>query len=307
MASYFDNHRFDNYGAWLDMEDRKNRTCAGKHLGFGYAVPQRRAEGRPKKPLVVQEYSMTSGTLLNRQYDLNANTLYRTDTMRTDAHHYPNALGIEDRHNYTNYQRRTCDPGRIGEVWDPKLTAAVSDAEVVERVRAERAETRRPVDPKFLKILFDDQVRLQPKGVRDLNVDFSCMEIRRQEKPSGSTGKPPEVTGVDEVGTQGAAEAAATVSAKPGVDFGTGNWGWCLGGRKKATHEENPLIQEMIKSRSLPNTLGGRCLLGGKNDNRKPDAFYGTHKGFGTVDSRMRGGKLARNEWAGTFPSNMAL
>eukprot|EP00440_Ansanella_granifera_P049085 gb/GFBE01053182.1/.p1 GENE.gb/GFBE01053182.1/~~gb/GFBE01053182.1/.p1 ORF type:complete len:322 (+),score=70.75 gb/GFBE01053182.1/:1-966(+) len=300
---YFDRHRFDNYTAWLDMEDRKKNRGQGKHLGFGYGVPKPPQPPRPERPFYVQEFSMTSGILVNRKYDA-TETNFRAEKMRSDPHHFPNYIDVKDSDHYKDHRRRNChcDPDR----WtiDPVLRDAVSEEQVKQTVAANRGMTRTYPDPKILDILFSDSVKPKKETFKELNVDLSCLDLPVQEgglirdraKKTTKTDfmpafKPPE----DEV-----------------AKMNENAWQWCTGGRKMLDDSRAPPSPEkmtMLRSQSLPQALAGASLLPG-SDGAPASPFHGmaTRK-FGQSagwDGRMRGAKLARNRWAGTFPEKEA-
>eukprot|EP00747_Dinoflagellata_sp_TGD_P191750 gnl/TRDRNA2_/TRDRNA2_55572_c0_seq1.p1 gnl/TRDRNA2_/TRDRNA2_55572_c0~~gnl/TRDRNA2_/TRDRNA2_55572_c0_seq1.p1 ORF type:complete len:243 (+),score=20.77 gnl/TRDRNA2_/TRDRNA2_55572_c0_seq1:64-792(+) len=76
-------------------------------------------------------------------------------------------------------------------------------------------------------------------------------------------------------------------------------WDWCLKGRQQMVSPadakaESPTGQKMEKSQSDSGLLASNANPG----------FHGERRQFGqgVWDPRMRGGKLARDGWAGTFP-----
>lgn len=87
-------------------------------------------------------------------------------------------------------------------------------------------------------------------------------------------------------------------------------WGWCntvKDGRPPLTHHEVPVPEHRAalgKSASDPNF--GPCLLSGRPGREPPGAFHGEPRQFGhrahATPGKMRGGKLAEDGWAGTYP-----
>lgn len=300
---HFDRHRFDNYTAWLDMEGRKKNKEGGKHLGFGYAVPKPPQPARPERPFEVQEFSMTSGLLVNRKYDA-LETNFRSEKLRSDAHHFPNHMDVKDSDHYKDHRRRNChcDPDRW--VIDPKLRAAVTDEMVEQHVRVQRGMTRKAYDPEIMNILFSNSVKPQKASYKDLNVDLSCLDLPIQEGgPVGSRVKPNTRTNFMPDFEPPPEDANAEDRS---------GWKWCTGGRKlmgNPREDYSPEKSEMLRSQSLPQALGGSSMLPGA-DGAPASPFHGmaTRK-FGQQagwDGRMRGQKMARNKWAGTFPEKEA-
>lgn len=87
-------------------------------------------------------------------------------------------------------------------------------------------------------------------------------------------------------------------------------WGWCntvKSGRPPLEHHEVPVPEhqkQLGRSASDPNF--GPCLLSGRPGREPPGAFHGEPRQFGhrahATPGLMRGGKLAEDGWAGTFP-----
>mmetsp|Transcript_135718 Transcript_135718/g.290234 ORF Transcript_135718/g.290234 Transcript_135718/m.290234 type:complete len:357 (-) Transcript_135718:104-1174(-) len=290
---YYDRHRFNNPSAWLDREDRARNKAAGQPLGYGYAKPKEPVQAREEKPFTVVEPSFTSGWMCHRKYNQFASG-YATDAVRTDPYHFPNALEVKDSDHYKDQRRRTqnSDP----HFWkvDPKLRDAVSDDMVKMHIIAHRGETRANIDPKVMEPLFSDNIRPQSKSVHELNVDLSCADLREHSKATPSRSRASGGSGHEGNANQEGAQHADS------------DWKWCLGGRKPFVRSEPTEKEaEMIRTQSLPNVLTGVSTLTG-NFGGPTSPFHGNvSRKFGPphVDPRMRGGKLARDGWAGTFPS----
>jgi len=293
-----DRHRFDTYAAWLEREGRAKARAEGRPQGFGYAPPRSPAAARQEKPFTVLEAGFTSGKLLNRKYD-QTESCFASETERSDPYHFPNALNIRDRDHYQDRRRRSqnVDPTK----WTPlpgdaELKAAVPDAMVKSHVMAHKGDKRNPVDHKKMEPLFNENVRPQADTLRELNVDLSCVNLPAREggtaPSSRASGFRPRSLGADQAAASRASPATPQrVPQTPSIASGRGGL--------------SDAEMSMIKSQSLPRTLSGPSMLGG-NLGGEPTAFYGvtTRKfGFNQWDGRMRGGKLARDGWAGTFPS----
>jgi len=296
----FDRHRFDNHSAWLDLEGRKQRRSEGQHLGWGFGIPKPPQPSRSERPFYVQEPAMTSGILVNRKYDA-TETNFRAEKERSDPYHYPNHMDVKESGHYADHRRRNChcDPDR----WtvDPVLRDAVSDQMVIDRVRAEKGESRRPPDPKMVAILFGDNVKPQKESFKELNVDFSCLDLPHQEGgPVNSRPRPAD------------RKSFMPIHEPPPRDMNQSAWKWCTSGRQTFADPRMDYTEEkqqMLRSQSLPQELSGASLLPGA-DGAPAAPFHGaaTRK-FGNDagwDGRMRGSRLARNKWAGTFPEKEA-
>lgn len=293
----YDRHRFDNYGAWLDLEGRRAKKKTGiTHLGFGYAIPKPPQPPKAERPFYVQEYSMTSGMLVNRKYN-QSETSFRSEKMRTDPYHGPNTLDVQDADHYKDHRRRIqhSDP-RMWKV-DPVLRAAVSDEQVEQIARAERGESRMYPDKNILSILFGEDIKPKKESFKELNVDLSCLDLPVQE---GGT--------IKSRGNQ-AERKNFMPDHDPPVDESTMNeskWNWCRGGRKLLENPNMPLSPErsqLLRSTSLPQTWAAASMLPGA-DGAPAAPYYGLGtRRFGDTggwDGRMKGSKLARNKWAGT-------
>lgn len=221
---------------------------------------------------------MTSGKLLTRRYD-QTETSYKLDKDRSDPYHYPNHLRVEEDQHYEDRRARSqhIDPTRRKELpRDQVLKDAVPEEMVKNIIMANYKDMKVKPDPDVLAIQFDPDLRLQKETVRELNVDLSCCDLPAREKPIESSRK-----------------IETTRSGK--------DWGWCLGGRKPLEPPDHGCV-EMHKSTSLPGTLGGRSLLS-HQVGEEPGSFHGTTFIANDNDPRMRGGRNARNNFAGTFPS----
>jgi hypothetical protein len=291
----YDRHRFDNYTAWLDREARNKAKAEGKPLGFGFSIPRQPKPPRQERPFWVIENAMASGQLVHRKYD-QTETSYQCETMRSDPYHYPNHMEVKDSEHYKDHRRRTqnTDPSRW--VVDPKLRDAVPDWMVDQQVKAHRGETRIPVDPNLMAVLFGDDIRPQKETVKQLNCDLSCIDLPEREggRPHGAF-----------------SQASPSTSNPPSANQGDFNWRWCLGGRPTPPDPRGELTDEqsqMLKSQSLPSMLSGKSMLIGA-EGAEASPFHGSSTrrfGQGNWDGRMRGGKLARDGWAGSFPEKEA-
>lgn len=297
----FNKHRFDNYTAWLDREDRNRAKASGKPLGFGFAEPRPSPEPREAQPFFVQEAAFTSGLLVTRKYD-KLECGYATEATRTDPWHFPNDMEVEDKDHYKDRRRRNqhCDPARW--VVDPQLRDAVSEQEVESQCRAHRGETRAQHDPKLMGLLFDNNVRLQPEALKELNVDLSCAELPEREG-GGSAHQQARAAAIrsKSTGAQSHTHASAAKKDHP--------WSWCLAGRKPQMEGQGPLSPKMmdtLRSQSLPQLMEGGPSMQPGNEGGSNSPFHGlSTRRFGLpfCDPRMRGGRLARDGWAGTFPA----
>jgi len=325
---YYDRHRFDNYSAWLDREDKLKAGKDKKPLGWGFCDPKPPAPHKDERPFVVVEQGMVSGQMLLRKYE-HLDSAFPTEGERANPWHYPNDSGLQDHHHYGDHRRRSChvDPHR----WKPLpgdaiLRDAVSDATVTAKMFAEKGERRRPVPPDMLA-LREAHVTLDPNAIRELKkderVDFSCMDVPTRElhtptsRSSASRGglQTPKRwalsgTNAPPIPPPGPAEGGHGMPP-PVVDESApkGKWGWCMSGRPtKGLGISSPEEQEMIRTRSLPVMIAGSSMLVG-NLGGEQSAFHGMHtRKFGPTrwDGRMRGGRLARDGWAGTFPAKEA-
>jgi hypothetical protein len=275
-SSFFNRHRFDNHSSWLDRELRNKRRLRGDPLGHGFAVPREPAPARKEKPFVTQEYSMTSGLLLNRRY-AQRDTDYRLETLRSDPHHFPNHLQVTDEMHYEDRRARSqhIDPRvrALNEIpRDRALRDAVPEEMVQNIIKAGMASAKVELDPVVMGIQFDPDIRPQKESVKQLNVDLSCCDLPAKEKPDLSSSAP-----------------------RQGRD-----WGWCLGGRRPLT-PPNHGDMRMHRSTSVPGTLSGKSLLSHQKGSF-PGPFHGTAYIPSETNQRMRGGRNAENGMAGTFP-----
>lgn len=281
---------------------------------------------------------MTSGESVLREYK-HIKSQFKFETSRTDAHHYPNLGGVKEDSHYADCRRRSChvDPHRWNHVTgNEKLRDAVSDEMVLQRIASEKGEGLKYADPELMKML-ESEPKLDAEAVRalrkDQRVDFSCMEL----PPAAREGlKPTPRHGGNMVMHHGSITETASASQskwalsgsavppppppeppegghgmpppQPDPMVARGKWGWCLGGKPPpflgAISEEEKM---MITTKSLPDLMPGASLMGG-NLGGEVSPFHGLQvRKFGargTWDGRMRGGVLARHNWAGTFPDN---
>lgn len=294
----YNEHRFDNYGAWLEREDRLKAQSQGRPLGHGYAEPKPPPPPPEERPFYVLEESFTSGLLINRKYD-QLQHKFPTEITRADPWHFPNVQELQEKDHFRDWRRRTqhTDPTR----WqvDPELRAAVPEKMVKHHIAKERREIRANIDPQKMEPMFSSTVRPEPKTLHELNVDLSCVDGPAREIGNAAVGR------LKSAASQHSS-ASKFAAAKGRSDMMDSRFGWCLGGRKPLNTQPNPMEMEMIKSRSLPEMrLNGTSTLSG-NQGGESSAFYGEPSrrfGENTFDGRMRGGKHARDGFAGTFPN----
>mmetsp|Transcript_42225 Transcript_42225/g.78568 ORF Transcript_42225/g.78568 Transcript_42225/m.78568 type:complete len:177 (+) Transcript_42225:56-586(+) len=82
-----------------------------------------------------------------------------------------------------------------------------------------------------------------------------------------------------------------------------GGWGWCVKGRN--TPELSGLKKSMSVTEFAADSSGGPVISEtSREEGEGEKPFYGEERPYGEAvwDGRMRGGELARNGWAGTFP-----
>eukprot|EP00933_Yihiella_yeosuensis_P001574 TRINITY_DN10260_c0_g1_i1.p1 TRINITY_DN10260_c0_g1~~TRINITY_DN10260_c0_g1_i1.p1 ORF type:complete len:249 (+),score=42.16 TRINITY_DN10260_c0_g1_i1:141-887(+) len=245
---------------------------------------------------------MVSGTLVNRRY-VQVETNYACEANRSDPWHYPNYMEVRDSEHYKNHQRRNChcDP----HFWtiDPKLRDAVSEEQVQMHVRsASGMPAPGASDPNIMAILFSDEIRPQKETLKELNVDLSCVDLPQREGgpgPLGSTAR----------STKGFGSPKAQPSPKADIGYQS-RWKWCTSGREIPNFKTEMSEEEstMLRSQSLPQMLPGSSLLvGAEGMEQRPFHGMATRRfGGRNWDGRMRGGKLARTGWAGTFPEKEA-
>jgi len=148
----------------------------------------------------------------------------------------------------------------------------------------------------MMATLFDDNLRLQPNKLNELNADLSCLDLPGQE---GGT--------VAERARQ-RSHAAAVRQGQAVVKTGN-DWSWCMGGRKPQPDQRqlDPIEAKIVKSQSVPQMSLSRqpSFLHGNLGGDATSSFHGLNtRQFGNNDLRMRGGTAARSGWAGTFPEN---
>mmetsp|Transcript_110496 Transcript_110496/g.195597 ORF Transcript_110496/g.195597 Transcript_110496/m.195597 type:complete len:307 (+) Transcript_110496:77-997(+) len=288
-SNFYNHHRFDNYTGWLDMEIRKKNRAQRKALGFGYPVPRPGPPAKEEPEFVVQEAGFTSGKLLNRRYT-QLKSPFTLEGVRTDPYHYPNGMRVTESQHYEDRRARSqhIDAFKRKEMELPRdreLAAAVPD-ELVKN-HANPPATRMQIDPNLLKIKFDTGVKPQSHTVHELNVDLSCCQLPPRERPP----------------SYGSKQMARTHAAGQAGGSRGREWSWCLGGRKPMEMPSQP--EGLAKSASLPSVLGGASHMA-HTLGEAPSPFYGTTSTqtfkSGAPDGRMRGGKLARQGYAGTFP-----
>jgi len=279
-SNFFNHHRFDNHSAWLDRELRNKRRLRGEPAGHGFAIPREPAPARKEKPFVTQEYSMTSGLLITRRY-AQKDTDFPLECERSDPYHYPNHLNVGDDMHYEDRRARSQHiDARVrekNEIPVDKLLRALVPDLMVKNMLAGNSAAKIPPDPKVMAIQFDPNIRPHKDTVKQLNVDLSCIDLPRSERPDDP-------------------RAAGNVS-RPGKD-----WGWCLGGRKPPPQPDHGCTT-MHRTTSLPGTLTGRSHLSHQKGS-VPGPFHGTTFIPYEGNTRMRGGTNATLGASGTFPAN---
>jgi len=296
LGERYNLHRFDNHSSWLDMEDRKKARREGRGLGHGYAEPVKKPPPIEAKPFYVQETSMTSGLMVNRRYDLSVVTQHKTEAERSDPHHFPNYMEVQDADHYGKFTRISQNLDKIQP--NPEYEHLVHDSFVKMQVAAHKGESRSFIDPEQMKPLFQEGLRLQPDTLHMVNADLSCLELPHCEKPRAST-----------VGRSSSTSASSKhQSQKLAAQTGE-KWGWCMGGKKPLIPDVTAVFdkEEMMRSQTLPSL--GKSLLPGM-EGKEPGNFHGVAQGkdgkrtFGSlkVNPRMKGGSKAVSGWAGTAP-----
>lgn len=266
--SRYDVHRFDNHSGWVDIEGRREATKKGLPLGHGFAEQRPPPkEVRQERPFYVLEPAFTSGLMVQRKYD-QLECGYKTETTRADPYHFPNHLEVKDEHHFNDWRRKSqnVDPRQ----WqpDPSLKRVITDQMVKQHCAAKRGEGKGAADPKDIAEFF------------------------RSDPPS-------------EVGS--ARSGTVANPEKPARK----DWAWCMGGRKahhiQEQQEAASATLSLMRSQSSPQmtTLTGPSLMEGNMGGESSTGFHGLDKrkfGVGHADARMRGGKPARDGWAGSFP-----
>jgi len=307
----YDKHRFDNPSAWLDREDRKMARQPGALLAYGYSRPRPQPPPRAERPFHCQEYSFTSGQLINRRYDLNAGTDYATETTRSDPWHYPNSLETKDEDHFQDRRRKPQNLDAFKP--DSAMDAAIPDHLLKHELAAHRNEVRANIDPKKLESFFERDVRPNPETLHELNVDLSCIDLPTREGGSLPNTKR-TASKLNSKRTCAAASPSSTSvdTGRHGVsseDHAADKWRWCLGGRPITGPEVSSVNDMQItRSQSLPQIFGTTSTLSG-NLGGAAVPFHGVHTrkfGIGQNDLRMRGGKHAREGFAGTYPAKEA-
>lgn len=296
-------HRFDNYGAWVALEKRREAKARGEHPGYGFSIPRPPAPMREEKPFEVMEAAFTSGRLVRRKYD-QLDASYPSETVRADPHHYPNHQMVQESQHYEDRRARSCheDPrARPVLPIDKELSKLVQEDVVKARIKAIKAENNTyPVNREVADIMMKTDIRPVAEHVQDLNVDMSCMELPARERPSSRS-------------RGGSAALGSSHGSALGGDA-KDRWGWCLGGRKPFVmpgHSQEE--QALYKVKSTPQLITGKTFIPGKTHEERPEPshFHGVlwdksqSRVFGlqAFNGRMRGGPHAEKGFSGTFPS----
>lgn len=169
----FNHHRFDNYTAWLDLQQRAAQKSK-KHF-FG-EVPKEVLYGfdegepvdykpREKSPFKVREPAFTSGLKVSRKYDKNATLSdMPIDFQRTDPFHFPNTVGSTAKCHWEDYRSGNRNPEFIKECLkrplDKELYAQVSDEQVKDLYKKQTTGKAKPVDKDCAKILFAPDIEV---------------------------------------------------------------------------------------------------------------------------------------------------
>lgn len=230
---------------------------------------------------MVQEYGFTSGLLLNRKYD-QLETSFKLEKVRTDPYHYPNQFSVEESQHFEDRRARSqhIDPTRRKELpRDQVLKDAVPEEMIQNTIMANYKDMKQHIDPDILNILLDPNVRPEPKSVKELNVDLSCVELPAREQRVIDTHK----------------FNTATRKLREGKD-----WTWCLGGRKPMAPRDD--FDPKLHRSTSEGTIGGRSLLA-HQPGVSPGPFYGTTHIAKESNPRVRGGTNALLGFAGTFPA----
>jgi hypothetical protein len=230
---------------------------------------------------MVQEYGMTSGLLLNRKYD-QLETSFKLEKVRADPYHYPNHLSVDEHQHFEDRRARSqhIDPTRRKELArDRVLKEAVPEEMIQNTLMANYKDMKVKIDPDILGILLDPNTRPEPKSVKELNVDLSCVALPAREQRVIDNEK----------------ANAATKKLRQSKD-----WTWCLGGRKPFAMRDDFNVQ-LAKSAS-EGTLGGRSHLS-HQVGAVAGPFHGTSFIAAESRPRMRGGLNAESGFAGTFPA----
>lgn len=304
--SGFDRHRFDNYSAWLDREGRLKAKAEGRLLGHGYAEPRPPPPAKEERPFYVLEPAFTSGIMVNRKYEM-VDPVFKCETERSDPYHYPNHMEVRESQHFQDGRRRSqnVDPRE----WkpNPAFAEVVTDDMVKMQLSAHLGEARSYTDPKMMNALFDEGIRPQAHTLSELNCDVSCIDLPAREGGLISSRAKPSAA------PRAPAGRAAAKRATPQRD-----WNWCMGPRQTLPFHSEMSEHEksLIKSQSLPQmTLANQpSMLAGNLGGASSATFHGLHtRKFGSgkmphaPDLRMRGGRLAKDGWAGTFPTSDGL
>jgi len=162
----FNHHRFDNYTAWLDREERKKQKIRKINFGeessvYGYQPPCDIVfKKREKSPFKVDERSFTSGEVVSRNYDKNF-ALNNSDfeAVRTDPFHYPNTVGCTSKSHWDDYRSGSRNPYFIKESLrrplDEELYNSVPESLVQKTMyNMKNRGPSKPMDEVCAKILF---------------------------------------------------------------------------------------------------------------------------------------------------------
>jgi len=174
----FDHHRFDNYTAWIDLQERAERKSRSvffheeskdKIYGFSNEPAVITVVDPVKKPFKVTENSFTSGEVVTRQYDENAAVSDgKFEVIRSDPFHFPNVVATTKTDHWGDYRSGSRDPfiikPQLVRPLDKELRDAVPDSAVKQLVhmKAMGGKVNRPVDRACADILFAAKTEVAP-------------------------------------------------------------------------------------------------------------------------------------------------
>lgn len=323
-----DKHRFDSYSSWLDREERMKARAQGKALGYGFVEPAPPPPPRPGQDATffVDEFSFTSGVPVRRHYPAKPRAIYATEATRADPFHFPNYMEVRKEDHYGDHRRRShhVDP----KFWrdDPALKEAVSDEMVKIEYKNQKlrdsGNKAYQYDPNAAQHIFISDVDVKPQNAprHELNADMSCLTLppsRNQVAGGGGAASSSVRTpggqgggghgGGGGLGGGGGSHGLLALGALPAKEEQDARWKWCLGGRELHPHLASPPSRPG-RSPSAP-ALPGSQALQHLQPPRPPAVewrpFHGDkNRQFGesTWCGRMRGGKLAKEGFAGTAP-----
>lgn len=175
----YDSHRFDNYTAWLDLQERAEKRSRKVFFSednhepvYGYSelpAPAQSPE-RTKSPFRVKENSFTSSTVVTRQYDKSFSlSTGQFDSVRTDPFHYPNAIATTQGDHWEDHRSGNRNPffvkPSLMRPLDKELRDAVPDSAVKQLMhsKAMGGKISRPMDVACANILFGNGMKPSPR------------------------------------------------------------------------------------------------------------------------------------------------